>query len=115
MPEKITLYGHPACPMVYPVRAMFDRAGVVYEYINIHEDNHARERVREINNGNESVPTLIFPDGSTMTEPPMNLLESRIRAMGYQIPLTTRLLAYAPRLLLVAIIIWAILRFLEIL
>lgn len=51
------------------MQAALDELGVVYEYVNIRKDEVGRLRVREINNGYESVPTLVFPDGSTSTEP----------------------------------------------
>ncbi|MGB1285175.1 MAG: glutaredoxin domain-containing protein [Aggregatilineales bacterium] len=113
--NKITMYAHPACPMMYPVKALFDNTSVNYEYINIHEDDTARQYVREVNNGYESVPTLLFPDGSTMTEPGMNDLKQVLNTMGYDVPVQAWLLANAPRLLFYAVILWAILRFLEIL
>ena len=60
MSEKIMLYGTPLCGMVPPVRGVLDRAGASYEYIDISQDDVARQRVREINEGLESVPTLEF-------------------------------------------------------
>ena len=47
--EKIIMYAHPACPMVYPVKSILEGAGVAYDYINIHEDSQGREIVRKIN------------------------------------------------------------------
>jgi mycoredoxin len=67
--NKIVLYGSPACAGVPSVRNALERADAVYEYVDIHKVLEARERVREINHGYESVPTLVFPDGSTLTEP----------------------------------------------
>ncbi|MBN1284263.1 MAG: hypothetical protein JXB47_02590 [Anaerolineae bacterium] len=83
---KIVLYGHPACSMVPPVRDTLERCGADYLYVNIHEDEEARARVREINGGSESVPTLVFPDGSTLTEPPPGALRAKLKAAGYEAP-----------------------------
>lgn len=41
-----------------------------------------RQRVIEINNGFESVPTLVFADGSTLTEPNNDTLYSRLNTLG---------------------------------
>ena len=57
MSQKIRIYGSPTCSMVPPVRGMFDRAQAEYDYYDILRDSQARNLVREINNGNESVPT----------------------------------------------------------
>ena len=56
---------------------MLRRSKARYAYIDIRRDAQARDRVREINNGYESVPTLVFPDGSTLTEPPAGQLRRK--------------------------------------
>ena len=83
MTDKIILYGSPTCPMVPPVRDILDRAEVDYEYADIYLNLGARERVLAINNGNASVPTLSFPDGSTLTEPSSAVLTAKLEASGY--------------------------------
>jgi mycoredoxin len=87
MENKIILYGSPICPMVGPVRALLNRAKVDFEYIDIYRDATAREKVRAINQGYESVPTLVFPDGSSLTEPSRSRLRSKLEALGYEVPL----------------------------
>ena len=44
----------------------------------------ADRRVREINRGFESVPTLAFPDGSTLTEPTAGELSAKLVELGYE-------------------------------
>jgi mycoredoxin len=83
MTDKIILYGSPTCPMVPPVRDILDRADVDYQYVDIYLNLDARERVLTINNGNASVPTLSFPDGSTLTEPSGAVLTEKLEASGY--------------------------------
>ncbi len=83
--NKIILYGRPACAMVPSVQNTLKRAGVVYEYVDIYNVLEARERVREINHGYESVPTLAFPDGSTLTEPSMGQLQAKLQSLGYEV------------------------------
>ncbi len=105
MTEKITMYGHPACPTVPPLKHMLRQAGVDFEYINIHEDYKARQRVRDINHGYESVPTLEFPDGSTLTEPSGSRLNAKLREMGYRVPFSARLVGMLPQLVMVAVVL----------
>jgi len=47
----------------------FDAHGIPYEYINIEEDERAAEFVSRVNGGMQSVPTIVFPDGSVLIEP----------------------------------------------
>ena len=90
MKAKITLYGHSFCPQVRPVRAVLEHNGVVYDYVDIRKDDTGRLRVKEINGGNESVPTLVFADGSTLTEPSRESLLAHLDSLGYGLtPLST--------------------------
>ncbi|MCP5094185.1 MAG: hypothetical protein GY943_01395 [Chloroflexi bacterium] len=85
MNKKITMYGTPTCPMVPPVKGMLKRANAEFEYINIMRDEEGRSHVRAINQGNESVPTLVFADGTTLTEPSSRELKEKLEANGYQL------------------------------
>ncbi len=82
----LIMYGTLTCPMVPPVRGMLDRAGVDYEYVDIGRDMAGKQVVREINNGYESVPTLVFPDGRSLTEPSLSELKATLNEMGYDVP-----------------------------
>jgi mycoredoxin len=84
--EKVIMYGTPTCPMVPPVRGMLERAQAPFAYVNIAEDPESRGKVMAINNGNASVPTLVFPDGSTLTEPSTAVLRQKLESLGYKVP-----------------------------
>ena len=86
MLEKTVVYGTPVCGMVPQVFSVLDRAQAPYQYVDISKDAEARQRVREINDGFESVPTLEFPDGSTLTEPSLRELETKLADLGLVAP-----------------------------
>ncbi len=85
MPDKVIVYGRPTCPSIPLVRDTLEQAEVDYEYMDISSDLHARARVKEINHGYESVPTLAFPDGETLTEPSRAELEAKLEELGYKV------------------------------
>ena len=85
MLDAIIVYAHPACPALGPVKGLLTQSKVKFKYIDIHQDSAAAARVRAINNGNESVPTLVFPDGSTLTEPSVGELKSKLESLGYKV------------------------------
>lgn len=87
--EKVMMYGTPTCPMVPPVRGMLERAQVAFDYVNIAEDSESRSKVMAINDGNASVPTLVFPDGSTLTEPSTAVLRQKLQSLGHTVPTPT--------------------------
>ena len=69
MAEQITVYATSWCGDCYRAKTFLDRHGVPYQWIDLEEAPGAVDKVLEINGGYRSVPTLVFPDGSTMTEP----------------------------------------------
>lgn len=84
--EKVIMYGTATCPGVPPARGMLERAQVPFDYVNIAEDPESRGKVMAINDGNASVPTLVFPDGSTLTEPSTAVLRQKLESLGYKVP-----------------------------
>lgn len=85
MQDAIIVYGHPTCPNIGPVKGLLTQSKVKFEYVDIHQNSVAAARVRAINNGNESVPTIVFPDGSILTEPTVGELRSKLNSLGYQV------------------------------
>lgn len=66
---KIKFYGATWCPDCRRSKAYLDEKKVSYEYINIDEVAGAAEEVEKINNGMQSIPTIIFPNGKILVEP----------------------------------------------
>lgn len=115
MPTPITLYGTPICPGLPPVRGLLGQAKVPYDYIDITRDPAAAAKVRALNDGNESVPTLVFPDGSSLTEPSAGQLKEKLESLGYRVGPLAWLLGNAWQIVTGAVILYALLRFFEIL
>ena len=76
--ELITLYTSNWCAHSMSVEGFLDKNDITVAKINIDGDQEARERLIEINNGYASVPTLIFPDGSKLTEPSFGQLREKL-------------------------------------
>lgn len=66
------------CGYCKNLKGQMDRAGVSYTEVNIEEVEGTAELVGRVNGGNQTVPTLIFPDGSTATNPSLALVQSRL-------------------------------------
>jgi mycoredoxin len=67
--RKIKMFATTWCGDCRMARRWFDNRNIPYEYINIEEDEQAAEYVLRINKGAQSVPTIVFPDGSILVEP----------------------------------------------
>jgi mycoredoxin len=62
-------------------KRVFKELNVTYTEIDIEQDEAARAEVVRINNGGQSVPTIIFPDGSILVEPSAAVLKAKIASM----------------------------------
>lgn len=60
------------------VEGFMARHDVPVKMINIDSNDAARKKVMEINEGYASVPTLVFPNGDTLTEPTMKQLREKL-------------------------------------
>ena len=50
-------------------KKFFEANNIPYLNVGLEGNHEATEFVMQINNGNRSVPTIIFPDGSVLVEP----------------------------------------------
>lgn len=75
---QIILYGTTWCGDTIRSRRYLDANNIPYVWVDINKDPEARRLVESINNGNRSVPTIVFPDGSTLTEPSNSVLAAKL-------------------------------------
>jgi mycoredoxin len=66
------------CGYCRRLKTQLDRAGVAYTEVNIEEVPGTAELVETVNGGNQTVPTVIFPDGSTATNPSLAEVTARL-------------------------------------
>ena len=75
--QTIKIYVTTWCGDCRMAKRWFDSHGISYEYINIEEDEKAAEYVTRVNRGYQSVPTIVFPDGTILVEPGPRELASK--------------------------------------
>lgn len=78
---EIIMYGASWCPDCHRSRAYLDSHNIPYEWVNIEESAEAADLVTEINGGYRSIPTIVFPDGSHLTEPSNQVLEAKLASL----------------------------------
>jgi len=59
-------------------KKVFAALGVPYTEVDIEQHEEAAEIVRRLNHGGQSVPTILFPDGTTLVEPSNSALEAKL-------------------------------------
>ena len=68
-PVAVTMYTTPWCGYCVRLKAQLKRAGVHYAEVDIEQEPQAAQVVERVNRGNQTVPTLVFADGSALTNP----------------------------------------------
>ena len=68
-PAQIVMYSTMTCSDCMRAKAFFEAQKIPYVGVLLEGDEKATEFVLNVNNGFQSVPTIVFPDGSILVEP----------------------------------------------
>jgi mycoredoxin len=77
----ITMYSADWCGDCRRSKRLMDSLNVKYSIIDVDADEAAAAKVIEINGGMRSIPVIIFPDGTHMTEPSDIDLKAKLEAL----------------------------------
>lgn len=80
VPESgtITMFTTSWCGYCSRLKSQLDRAGIGYTEVNIEEVDGTAELVMSFNGGNQTVPTVMFPNGSTATNPSLADVQAQL-------------------------------------
>jgi mycoredoxin len=74
----ITMFSTSWCGYCARLKSQLDKQGIGYTEVNIEEVEGTAELVASVNGGNQTVPTVVFPDGSTATNPSAREVAERV-------------------------------------
>jgi len=74
----VTMYSTTWCGYCRRLKTQMDREGIGYDEVNIEDVPEAADYVMAVNGGNQTVPTVVFPDGTAATNPSMAEIRSRL-------------------------------------
>jgi mycoredoxin len=75
---QVTMYTTQWCGYCFRLKTMLKSAGIAYQEIDIEQDGAAADFVSSVNNGNQTVPTVEFADGSTLTNPTSQEIKQKL-------------------------------------
>ena len=67
--SKVKVFGTLWCFETQIALEFFEQNEIGFEWVDIDQSPEGDRFVRQVNRGNRSVPTILFADGSTLTEP----------------------------------------------
>ena len=74
----VTMYTTVWCGYCQRLKAQMTREGIEFVEVDIERDPEAAAFVESVNGGNQTVPTLLFPDGSAATNPSIKEVQARL-------------------------------------
>jgi mycoredoxin len=77
--QPFTVYSTPWCGYCTRLKKQLTREGVTFAEVDIERDPSAEQLVKSVNGGNATVPTLVFADGSAMTNPSLREVLAKVR------------------------------------
>lgn len=81
MSQQLTIYSTPWCGYCKRLMSQLDRKGVAYTSIDIERDEVAAQFVMTVNGGNQTVPTVVFADGTAAANPSLKDVLARVSAV----------------------------------
>jgi mycoredoxin len=70
------------CAFCRRLKGQLAREGIEVAEIDIEHDEAAAAFVISVNGGNMTVPTVVFPDGTAMTNPSAAQVKERLRGLA---------------------------------
>lgn len=82
MASTFTMYSTPWCGYCHRLRGQLDREGISYDVVDIEQEPAAAKIVEAANNGNQTVPTLVYSDGTAQTNPSLIQVKEKLAALA---------------------------------
>jgi glutaredoxin-like protein len=79
--KEITMYSAEWCGDCRRSKRLLADLGVEYTLIDVEADSSAAAKVMEINGGMQSIPVIVFSDGTHLTEPSDSDLKAKLESL----------------------------------
>lgn len=81
-PATLTMYSTTWCGYCRRLKSQLDRNGIAYVEVDIERTPDAADFVMSVNGGNQTVPTVHFPNGTALTNPTLAQVQAELASAG---------------------------------
>ncbi len=74
----VTMFTTQWCGYCVRLKKLMQREGIEFAEVDIETDDAAADLVMQANGGNRTVPTLLFADGTALTNPSIDQVKSQL-------------------------------------
>jgi mycoredoxin len=78
---QLIMYTTPWCGFCRNLKKQLARDGIEMTEVDIEQDPAAAQFVMSVNGGNQTVPTVVLPDGTTLVNPSAAQVRERLAAV----------------------------------
>lgn len=82
MTQPLTMYTTTWCGFCRRLKRQLAAEGIEMVEVDIEENPAAADYVMSVNGGNQTVPTVLFPDGSALTNPSAADVKERLQELA---------------------------------
>jgi mycoredoxin len=82
MSGTFTMYSTPWCGYCHRLKGQLDREGIAFDVVDIEQNPDAAQIVESANNGNQTVPTLVYADGTAQTNPSLAQVKAKLAELA---------------------------------
>jgi mycoredoxin len=82
MSSTFTMYTTPWCGYCHRLQGQLDREGIDYDVVDIERIPEAVTIVESANGGNQTVPTLVYSDGTAQTNPSLIQVKQKLGTLA---------------------------------
>jgi mycoredoxin len=82
MAQPLTMYTTPWCAFCRRLKRQLAQDGIEMLEIDLERDPAAADYVMLVNGGFQTVPTIVFPDGSALTNPSAAQVKERLAELA---------------------------------
>ena len=77
-----TMFSTPWCGYCHRLKSQLEREGIEFEMVDIEQQPEHVATVEQANGGNQTVPTLLYRDGSTQTNPSVAQVKEKLASLA---------------------------------
>jgi mycoredoxin len=82
MSGQFTMYSTPWCGYCHRLKGQLAREGITFDVVDIEQEPAAADLVMSVNGGNQTVPTLVYSDGSAQTNPSLAQVKAKLETLS---------------------------------
>ncbi|MEU6134018.1 mycoredoxin [Nocardioides sp. NPDC047086] len=76
--SSFTMYTTPWCGYCQRLKGQLGREDITFDEVDIEQIPEAAQIVEQVNGGNQTVPTLVYSDGTAMTNPSIAQVKAKL-------------------------------------